>query len=428
MDQHLIRLLRIENPWLGGQPLQPWLERRLPDRILPRRVRVKARNDRVALVIGPRQAGKSTLIWASLSEQGKPVLFLDCEEPSVREWLRSPALFLADLEELASDIPIIFFEELQALDNAGLFLKGLIDRRGCPEIYATGSSSFDLEDATRESLAGRARRFLLLPFSIDEIASSTKGARGLRPLANQEIVERMLVYGSYPKVHLSEQPREELAGLVEAFVIRDASDRFRIRNLAAFRKLLQLAASQIGNICNFSEWAAITRVSNDTIADYCYLLEQTHVLHMVRPFAGGRRSEITRAPKVFFIDNGIRNQLFGGCAPWGQRPDRGPLMENLVFSELRKHLNPLLDNVGYWRTKAGAEVDFVVERQGRLIAVEVKAGDARGKINRSARSFIDAYHPELFLIVNQTSRSEIELGSTRVRFLQSWDLGPALDF
>jgi predicted AAA+ superfamily ATPase len=395
--------------------LQPWLTQRIPDEYLPRSLSIVAA-DRVALVVGPRQTGKSTLIWKTVADLGRPVVFLSCEEPSIREWLRSPGLFLADIEEITPETTSLFFEEVQALDNAGLFLKGLVDLRSRRQIYATGSSSFDLEDAIRESLAGRARRHLLLPFSISEIVASLEQS-GLRQLALDEAVERLLVYGGYPTVHLSSQPSEELASLVEAFVIRDASDRFRIRYPAALHKILELAASQIGNLFVFSEWAAIAGVSNDTVSEYCSLLEQTHIFKLVRPHVGGKRAEITSAPKVFFVDNGIRNQLFGGFQPWQQRPDRGPLLENLVFSELHKSLNPLLDRICYWRSKSGAEVDFVVTHQGRLLAIEVKAGDVRGKVSRSARSFVGAYQPEALLIVGQSRTGESQLGSTRVCFV-----------
>lgn len=217
-----------------------------------------------------------------------------------------------------------------------------------------------------------------------------------------------------------------LAELVEAFVVRDASDRFRIRHVAAFHKVLELAASQIGNLVNFSEWAALAGVGSDTVAEYTRLLEETHVLRFVRPFVGGKRAEITSAPKVFLLDNGIRNRLFGGFGTVEGRADRGALFENLVFSELAKLTNPLLHTLRYWRSKAGAEVDFVVELQGRILAFKAKAGDARGRVSRSMRSFIDAYAPERLLVVNRTRAPEQQIGQSLVQFLRPWELHTAV--
>lgn len=426
MNAQLRRVLLTENPWLRGEDLLGWIRRYLPASYIPRRLRLTA-DHRVVLVVGPRQVGKSTLIWKTLEQAAEPVLYVNCEEPSMREWLSSPAEFLADVAEHAGQARALFLEEVQRLPEAGLFLKGLVDRRAGLRIYATGSSSFDLEAATRESLAGRAQRHLLLPLSLAEAGAALPGT----PLAQEEglsrLVERMMVFGGYPTILTSKDPRQELASLVEAFVVRDASDRFRIRNTAALQKILELAASQTGNLVNLSEWAALSNVSNDTVAEYCRLLEETHLIRLVRPFVGGKRAEITSARKVFLVDNGIRNQLFGGFQPAADRPDRGALLENLVFAELAKTVHPLLDRLSTWRSKAGAEVDFVVEHQGRLLACEVKAGDSRGNLGRSARSFMDAYQPEQFLIVNRKETPEVEAGATRVRWLRAEELAAAVE-
>jgi predicted AAA+ superfamily ATPase len=427
MNPQLRRVLLAENPWLQGEDLLGWIRRFLPASYIPRRTRIVA-DHRVVLVVGPRQAGKSTLIWKTLEEAAEPVLFVNCEEPAMREWLSSPSAFLADVAEYAGAARALFFEEVQRLPEAGLFLKGLVDRRTGMRIYATGSSSFDLEAATRESLAGRAQRHLLLPLSLAEAGAFFADGG---PLAREErlsgLVERMMVYGGYPTVLTSGDPRRELASLVEAFVVRDASDRFRIRHPAALRKILELAASQVGNLVNLSEWAVLSNVGNDTVAEYCRLLEETHLLRLVRPYVGGKRAEITSARKVYLLDNGIRNQLFGGFQAAADRPDRGALLENLVFAELAKTVHPLLDGLSTWRSKSGAEVDFVVEHQGRLLACEVKAGDSRGLLSRSARSFLEAYQPEQLLVVNRRAFPEVVVGATRVRFLRAEDLAGAVE-
>jgi len=276
-----------------------------------------------------------------------------------------------------------------------------------------------LESSTRESLAGRAHRHLLLPLSIDELPTPSDYPRGsqLDLAERRRLARRAAVHGSYPAVLSATTPETELADLAEAFVLRDVSDRFEIRHLGGFRKIVQLAASQIGNLVNFSEWASLAGVSNDTVAHYCRLLEEAHIIRLIRPFVGGKRAEITSSPKVYFLDNGLRNQIFGGFSSLGERADSGALMENLVFSELCKVLNPLLDGLRYWRSRAGAEVDFVVEHQGRLAAVEVKAGDARGKVGRGHRSFIEAYRPGQLFIVHGGSPATREVTSTRIEFI-----------
>ena len=419
MDRGIFRALVSDNAWLDGANVELWFETFLPDPFQPRHLRLSDDRRRVHLVVGPRQAGKSTLIWKTLAERGEPAFYINCEDPSMREWLTSPARFLVDLSEIGAGEGLpLFFEEVQALDEAGLFLKGLVDRKIGRAIYATGSSAFDLESRTRETLAGRARRHLLLPFSIDELPGSDHPSGSLLERAERRrLAKRAAVLGNYPGVWASSRPEDELADLAEAFVLRDVSDRFDIRHLGAFRKIVQLAASQIGNLVNFSEWASLAAIANDTVAHYCQLLDGAHIIRLVRPFVGGKRAEITSSPKVFFLDNGLRNQIFGGFTSLEERADRGALMENLAFSELSKVLNPLLDGLRYWRSKSGAEVDFVVEHQGRLLAVEVKAGDAHGKVGRGQRSFVEAYRPERLLVVNDGEHPSREVGESQVDFL-----------
>ncbi|HXV64579.1 MAG TPA: ATP-binding protein [Vicinamibacteria bacterium] len=240
-----------------------------------------------------------------------------------------------DLEALVTKPVTIFFEEAQYLEEAGLFLKGVVDRKPGVPILVTGSSSFHLHSRTRESLAGRATRSRPLPFALSEVIFDL----GEKPDAfRRRIVEdrfaRHVIMGGYPKVWLSENPELVLTDLVEAIILRDASDLFRIGRPDAFRRLLRLAASQAGNRVNLSEWASILGVSRDTVASYLEILESSHVVSVLPPFVGGKRAEATSTPKIFFVDNGIRNRLLHDFKPIEERVDKGALLENWIFTEL----------------------------------------------------------------------------------------------
>jgi len=211
-----------------------------------------------------------------------------------------------------------------------------------------------------------------------------------------------------------------LHDLVEAFVLRDASDRFRVGRPDAFRQLIRLLARQTGSLVNYSEWAAILGVSGDTVASYLAILEDSHIVATVRPFIGGRRAELTSRPKVYLVDNGIRNHLVGDVRSFGERVDRGPLLENWVFTELWKVLAP--DQVlRFWRSTSAAEVDFVIESGGRRAAIEVKAQAlGRPRLPRGARSFVEAYGPEVLFLVNASLEHADTLSSTRLVWTTPW--------
>ncbi|MFY9825751.1 MAG: ATP-binding protein [Thermoanaerobaculia bacterium] len=429
MNRDLQTILLRDNPWLREPAgLADWLRLRLPPTYLPRFAAAKARErwseaDRAHLVIGPRQAGKSTALWAYLAERNEPALFVDCEQALVREWCRSAPLFLADLEGLVDRPVTLFFEEIQHLEEAGLFLKGLVDRKIGVPILVTGSSSYHLGARTRESLAGRASRTRLLPLSLPEVCQDLAGRPAiLRDWLIEERLARHLVFGGYPSVWLSENPEVLLTDLLEAMVLRDASDLFRIGRPDAFRQLLRLLAGQAGSLVNLSEWASVLGISRDTVASYLEILESSHLIMVLPPFAGGKRVELTARPKVYLLDNGLRNRLLHDFHPLEERTDAGPLLENWVATELWKAL-PDGATLHFWRSASGAEVDFVLARGDRLLPVEVKASrSGRPLPSKSLRSFLDAYQPATALMLNLTLAHSSRIGETMVEWIPPSDL------
>ena len=425
MVPELLTSLELDNPWLRGEAGARWAATRLPSPWIPRALgpvvahRWEA-TDRAHLVVGPRQAGKSSLIWRYLSDRTEPALFIDCEASLARDWCRTPSAFLGDVAGLVRPRTTLFFEEVQHLAEAGLFLKGLVDRGYDGSILATGSSSYHLQAGTRESLAGRATRTRLLPLSAAEVCHDLVGQPEL--LLARRIGERLtrhFVVGGFPAVWTAERPGDVLTELVEAFVLRDASDLHNIARPDAFRRLLALIAGQVGSLVNYAEWASLLGISRDTVAAYVAILTDAHVLAELRPFAGGKRSEVTSRPKVYFVDPGIRSQLSPQrLDPWESRADRGPALEGWVLSELAKAA-PTDATLHFWRTGAGAEVDFVVARGVRpALAVEVKAAAlTRPTLPRSARSFVDAYAPDALIVVNLGLDHEERLDATRVRWI-----------
>lgn len=423
MNPFLLTLLVRDNPWIEQKDsLGSWITARKPKDFIKR---LQLRDSLISwkethqahLLIGPRQAGKSTALWDFLSSLGQPFLFLDCEQGLIRDWCQSAPLFLAELEKLLPTPVPLFFEEAQHLSEAGLFLKGLIDRGFPHPIYVSGSSSFHLGARIRESLAGRATRTKLLPFSLAEICQDIQGQPPLViQRQSRESLERLLVVGGYPRVWLASRPEHILSELIEAVVLRDASDLHKVARPDAFRRLLSLLASQVGSLVNLSEWASLLGISRDTVAAYLEILQTAHLVVMLPPYAGGRRVELTSRPKIFLLDNGMRNHLVNDLRPFEHRSDAGAVLENFVLTELWKAL-PADATLHHWRSAAKSEVDFVVVQAEKLIGIEVKAAALpRPKLPRSARSFIEAYHPKRFIVLNMALEHQEMLGTTQVQW------------
>ncbi len=426
MDQNILTTLLMYNPWIENQEV--WgnsVSKHMPQAFgfpyiqrFAESMATWPQPRKINLVVGPRQCGKSTLIWHTISNMGPKVVYVNANELCFREWCTSPAMFWSDLQKVIEQPNVLFFEEVQYIENAGLFLKGLADLHLNIYIFATGSSSFHLHDKIRESMAGRAERMMLFPFSIKEWAGERKGS----PSAIYENhimkkLDKMLVFGSYPEACFSDKPDFVLNRLVESFVVRDVSDTFRIRYPAKFRKLLALMASQIGNLVNFSDWSSNCGLDIKTVESYANILEESNIIKLLPPYVGGKRAEIISSPKVFFVDNGIRNLMVHQFNDFEFRADKGPLFENWLFSELIKN-SEYNDMIYYWRSKGGAEVDFVRQHGETLEGFEAKASRMdRPKLSRSARSFIKAYCPESFFVVNLNLRTEMDIDKTFIKWV-----------
>lgn len=182
--------------------------------------------------------------------------------------------------------------------------------------------------------------------------------------------------------------------------------------------MLPLLAGQIGNLMSYSELASICNIDVGTVNAYIEIMEESHIVKRLRPFAGGKRREITGAPKTFFIDNGIRNQLLNNFShELPLRTDKGQLFENWAFSEIYKNL-PLQSSVKFWRSKTRAEVNFVIEHAGALSGLEVKCSSFKApKVSLSLWSFMEAYHPDRFAVLNLTLEQDAEIKGREVSFI-----------
>lgn len=421
MNKQLEDLIYYYNPWIEDK--SAWkseLRKKLPQHFIERDLQNEINQwpwpGKAHLLIGGRQVGKSSILWHYFQTSKVQPLYLNCEELLVREFCGSAGLFAKTIKEQHwQDMPL-FFEEAQHLNEPGLFFKGLVDLKIQNPIYITGSSSYHLRAKTRESLAGRSVRAKLSPLMLNEIHQDTqKSSRQQR-----KNFDKMISFGGYPEVWSSEQPDRILSQLLEAFVVRDASDFFKIKNVSAFRQLLFLLAGQIGNLVNLSEWAAICNINRATLENYLDILTESHIIFSARPYHGGKRAELTQRPKYFFTDVGLRNVLIKNFDAVSQRIDSGALLENWVGAELYKSIekNWVNSSLHFWRTKSGSEVDFVVVRPEGILGFEVKAADMRGpKLTKSIHSFIDAYAPKEFIIFNNSLEFENIIGDTRVRWL-----------
>ena len=325
--------------------------------------------NKVVIIYGPRRCGKTTLLKKFLEGVAEKYLLVNGEDIFVQEYLSSQSI--DKLKNFVGEHQILAIDEAQRIPNVGLNLKLLVDNLEGIKIIATGSASFDLYQKLGEPLTGRKTTLRLFPLAQMELIQIEK------PHQIKAHLEARLIFGTYPEVVLAKGDREKtiyLRELISSYLLKDILEMNGLRQSDKLIKILQLLAFQIGNEVSYSEIAASVGLNKKTVEKYLDLLEKVFVIIKIKGFSRNLRKEISKSPKYYFYDLGIRNALINNFNSLSLRNDVGSLWENYIISERIKkqeYLNLFVNNY-FWRTYDRKEIDFVEERKGKLYAYEIK--------------------------------------------------------
>jgi predicted AAA+ superfamily ATPase len=148
-----------------------------------------------------------------------------------------------------------------------------------------------------------------------------------------------------------------------------------VSDVPGFNKLVQMLATQTANLLKTNELSKLIGVSRYNIEKYLYFLQQTYIVHLLRPYYVNIGKGLVKTPKLYFIDTGIRNVVFNQFQDLTTRADNGQLVENFVFSELAKQLD--LNNLWFYRTTSGTEIDFLYGSVASVFPIEVKYSETK---------------------------------------------------
>jgi len=366
------------------------------NRLLQTKIEAKLNSNKVIVLYGPRQVGKTTLAKKILEKHNSSRGYFNCEEVIVHDTLAS--MDSGRMFSYFSGNAIIVLDEAQSVLNIGKAIKILIDSHPELNIIATGSSSFELANQINEPLTGRKYEFFLPPISYGEIKHNFGNAAAI------ESVDNSLIYGSYPEIVTTtniEEKLEKLRLLATSYLYRDVLNYNRIKNPDFLMKILKALALQVGGEVSPNEIATLIQIDRKTVLNYFSLLEQSFVIFRLPPFVKNRRDEIKKMSKYYFHDNGILNALTNNFLPLENRKDVGALWENYLISERRKYneFHGLKPNSYFWRTHSGSEIDLVEEVNGELTPFEFKYRSK--KFTNSANAFVDDYKTKEIHVVNK---------------------------
>ncbi len=332
-------------------------------RILEQRIKGLAKKIPVITIMGPRQAGKTTLARAAFPTYH----YVNLESLRNREFAsEDPVGFLQQYSNGA-----IIDEVQKAPDLLSEIQVRVDESRLNGQFVLTGSQNLLLMESISQSLAGRTIISKLLPFSIEEL----KGAK-LLPQDFSSAVYK----GFYPRLydqHLT--PEEWMPSYVEAYVERDARTVKNILDLPRFQTFLILCAGRIGQVLNYASLASDVGVDEKTVKSWIGILETTFVAFRLMPYHRNLGKRVVKSPKLYFYDTGLACNLLGIRSKGELLTHylRGSLFENLVIVDMLKTSNAYEGErqFYFWRDSNGHEVDLLTEQGGSIHAVEIKSSE-----------------------------------------------------
>jgi hypothetical protein len=385
----------------------------------------------IILLKGPRQAGKTTLFLHLKEKIGGDYVTLE-DEDILKTFNENPKGFAKRFGNR-----FLFIDEAQYSRDVGKRLKLLFDLFSDKlKLFVTGSGSFDIKVEVGKYLVGRAAYFELFPLDFEEfllwkekdlykifldykktVIDFIDGKDiKIEPIFEREFktcLEEYLTFGGFPAIVKEEDEdikRELLKNLVRTYIEKDVFFFMDIRHLEKFRNVLAYLSLNVGSLLEISSVMREMGVDYKTAYNYINILANTYIVFLIPPFHRNRRTELKKSKKVYFGDVGLRNAIVDNFLPLDKRVDKGHILENFIFNELRLNFG---DRVKYWRTTGKAEVDFVLTLEDRIVPIEVKS---QTKLRRGFRSFLKVYSPERALVFSEKTGIK-KIGDTKIAFI-----------
>lgn len=315
----------------------------------------------VVTLLGPRQAGKTTLARTCFSGYS----YANLEDSLTRE------IAITDERKFfALYNPPVIIDEIQRVPALASAIQVKVDeeRDKMGAFILTGSQQPKLAATISQSLTGRTSVLSLMPFSVRELVEAN-----INPSTDE-----LILRGFMPDVHVRKiPPASYYRNYFRTYVERDIRQIVNVKNLTLFERFIMLLAGRIGQVVNLASLSAETGVSATTINEWLSILEAAFLIFRLPPHFSNISKRIVKSPKIYFTDVGLAAWLLGleTAAQVSRDPLRGQLFENMVVSDIRKQiLNQGRDaRISFLRTEKGFEVDLIISRGTEIQPIEIKS-------------------------------------------------------
>ncbi len=330
-------------------------------RLLAQKMKELAQKFPVITLTGPRQSGKTTLIKELFSS----LPYVSLEEPDVRQIaINDPRGFLSNFGDGA------ILDEVQRVPDLFSYIQSIVDNNPDAQFILSGSSNFLLMEKISQTLAGRSAVLHLLPLSMPEL---TQGGFDF------ELVEQLIFAGQYPRIYDKDiAPPDFYPSYIQTYVERDVRQIQNIADLNAFIQFVQLCAGRTGQLLNYSRLANDAGIAVNTVKAWISVLEASYVVYRLQPHHKNFKKRLVKSPKLYFYDTGLVCSLLGirSAEQVNTHYLKGALFENLIINEfVKRALNRGERSYPhFWQDSRGKEIDCLLDYQGDLMPIEIKAG------------------------------------------------------
>ncbi len=345
----------------------------------------------VVALLGPRQCGKTTLARMYAEKHPEiPVTRFDLEDPTDLAALDHPKLALQGLRGL------VVIDEIQRTPELFPLLRVLADRPDNPARFLIlGSASRDLIRQSSETLAGRIGYLELTPFSLAETGSDSAARLWLR--------------GGFPPSFLAPHEADSLQwrkDYIATFLERDLPALGITIPPQSLRRFWMMLAHYHGQTLNYSELGRSFGVADTTVRRYLDILEATFMIRALQPWHANINKRQVKAPKLYLRDSGLFHALMGieHRDALLRHPKLGASWEGFALEEIIRRQGAAPEEVYFWATHGGAEIDLLLIGRGRRLGFEIKY-TSTPRATRSMHSAIDALELEGLTVVYPGNRN-----------------------
>jgi hypothetical protein len=321
----------------------------------------------VVTVLGPRQAGKTTLVQEVLADYE----YVNLENPEMRQFaIDDPKAFLKQYKDK------VIFDEVQRTPHLLSYIQGIVDEsKTNGQFVLTGSHQLELKAAITQSLAGRTGILSLLPLSISELDNAGIGF---------DNAGDYIFNGFLPRIYDQKQrPHTAYANYYQTYIERDVRQLINLKDASLFEKFMKLLAGRVGQLINYQSLSNDVGVDNKTIKQWLSILEASFIVYKLPPYFENFGKRVIKSPKYYFTDTGLLSYLLDieKSSQVSRDPLIGNLFENLVVIEaLKTRLNQgKKSNLYFFRDTHGHEIDLLLKSGREFMGVEIKSSSTWNK-------------------------------------------------